>query len=254
LVQWRVFYGTWLTVPQGSAYVDWRAPFWEPVLFSTFRGILPWMPLIPLAVLGLLAMARRKPGLVVPLLLVLLLETYVNSSTRDWFGGAGFGPRRYTSELVILIVGYAGLIQLLPGLLRRPLAVVAGLGLALHQWILLRYGLLERIGGRNLSMYPTYEWIDGSYAAFAQEVGRHLADMVRTPFDFFVLPGSPLRFLSIDIWPIRHLAALIATLIFVWLLWQTGRWLGKRIGRSWVFVGLAAVLVLAADIWLLFWS
>ncbi len=254
LVQWRVFYGTWLTVPQGSAYVDWRAPFWQPVLFSTFRGILPWMPLIPLAVLGLLSMIRRKPALIVPLLLVLLLETYVNSSTRDWFGGAGFGPRRYTSELVILVLGYAGLIQAIPGRLRSLAALAAGIVLALHQWILLRFGLLERIGGRNLSMYPTYEWIDGTYGEFFRQVSGHLADLIRAPFDFLVLPGSPIRFLSIDIFPIQHIAALVATLIFILLAWQLGRWLSSRIRSSWVFIGLTAVIIIAADIWLLVWG
>jgi hypothetical protein len=254
LIQWRLFYGTWLTVPQGSAYVDWGAPFWRPVLFSTFRGILPWMPIIPLAVIGLIATARRKPALVVPLLLVLLLETYVNSSTRDWFGGAGFGPRRYTSELVILILGYAGLLQLFSGRFQKVLAVVAGLILALHQWILLRYGLLERIGGRNLSMYPTYEWVDGSYGAFFREVSGHLKDMVQAPFDFFVLPGSPLRFLSIDIWPTHHILALVGTLVFLLILWQIGRSLNRRIQGSWLFVGLTAVLLITADIWLLVWG
>jgi len=254
LVQWRVFYGTWLTIPQGGAYVDWRAPFWQPVLFSTFRGIIPWMPLIPLAVIGLLLMLRRKPALVVPLLLVLLLETYVNSSTRDWFGGAGFGPRRYTSELVILILGYAGLIQAIPGRFRTISALAFGLILALHQWILLRFGLLERIGGRNLSMYPTYEWIDGGYGEFFRQVSSHLTDLLRAPFDFFVLPGSPIRFLSIDTLPIRHIAALIATLIFMLFAWQIGRFLGSRIRGSWIFVGLTAVLLFAADIWLLVWG
>jgi hypothetical protein len=254
LVQWRVFYGTWLTVPQGSAYVDWGAPFWQPVLFSTFRGILPWMPLIPLAVIGLVLMARRKPGLVIPLLLVLLLETYVNSSTRDWFGGAGFGPRRYTSELVILILGYAGLLQAIPERLRTLVAVAAGLVLALHQWILLRFGLLEDIGGYNLSMYPTYEWVDGSYSTFFQAVSDHLRDMVQAPFDFFVLPGSPIRFLSIDVFPIRHLVALVATMLFVLFAWQFGRSFGKRIQGSWLVVGVTAVLIIAADIWLLIWG
>ena len=243
-----------MTVPQGSAYVDWSAPFWRPVFFSTFRGIIPWMPLIPLTLIGLIATARRKPALVIPLLLVLLLETYVNSSTRDWFGGAGFGPRRYTSELVILILGYAGLLRLFSGRLQKGVAVVAGIVLALHHWILLRYGLLERIGGRNLSMYPTYEWVDGTYGAFLREVSAHLNDLIQTPFDFFVLPGSPLRFLSIDVWPIRHVVALVGTVFFVLFLWQVGRWLGSRIKNSWIVVGVTAVLIITADIWLLVWG
>jgi hypothetical protein len=212
------------------------------------------MPIIPLAVIGLIAAARRKPALVIPLLLILLLETYVNSSTRDWFGGAGFGPRRYTSELVILILGYAGLLQVIPNRFRKVVAVGAGAILALHQWILLRYGLLERMGGRNLSMYPTYEWVDGSYGAFFREVGAHLKDLVQTPFDFLALPSSPIRLLSIDVWPIKSIVALTATMIFLLFAWQIGRWISGRIRGSWAFVGLTAVLVIAADIWLVVWG
>jgi hypothetical protein len=254
LVHWRVIYGTWLTIPQGSSFLDWRAPFWRPLLFSTFRGIIPWMPIIPLAVIGLLVSLRRKAALVIPLLLVLLLEIYVNGSTRDWFAGAGFGPRRFTSELIIIILGYAALLQLVPGRLRRWIALAAGLLLALHQWILLRFGLLERIGGRNLSMAPTFEWVDRSYTAFFQELTAHLNDLVQAPFDFFVFPGSPIHLLSIAAFPIRPLVALAATLFFMLFAWQISRSFGRRIQGSWIFVGTTAVLIIAADIWLLVWG
>jgi len=89
---WQLFYGRWATVPQGGSYVDWRAPFFIPVLFSTFRGLLPWMPVFFFSFIGVVAsLSKRKIQLAIPLLLLLLLETYVNSSTRDWFGGVGLG-------------------------------------------------------------------------------------------------------------------------------------------------------------------
>jgi hypothetical protein len=231
LAQWRLFYGTWLTVPQGGAYVDWRAPFWRPVLFSTYRGLLTWMPVVMPAVGGLAWLARRKPGLAIPMLLVLLLETYVNSSTRDWFGGGGFGPRRYTSELTILVVGYAAFLQALPRPGRGVVALLLGLGLGLHQWLLLRYGLVERIGGRNLSMYPTYEWVEGSLAEFGGALAAHLPDL-RAPLDVFVLPGSPLDVvLRLGQWPAVHLAALLVGVGFVAGCWLAGRYLVRITGR-----------------------
>jgi hypothetical protein len=103
-------------------------------------------------------------------------------------------------------------------------------------------------------MYPTYEWVDGSYGAFFREVTGHLNDLVQTPFDFLVLPGSPIRFLSIGIWPIQQIVALAATLVFLLFAWQIGRWLGGRIRGSWVFIGLTAMLIITADIWLLVWG
>jgi hypothetical protein len=255
LAQWQLFYGTWLTVPQGGAYVDWRAPFWRPVLFSTFRGLLAWMPVVLLAALGLALRIRRQPRLVVPLLLVLLLETYVNSSTRDWFGGAGFGPRRYTSETVILVIGLAALLRALPGRIRRPAAVAGGLLLATHQWILLRYGLVEQIGGRNLSMYPTYQWVDGPYATFLSEVAGHLVDIVRAPADFFIQPGSPINLASLGLSWLPQLTALLATVAFLILLYLLGRWLLPRLWAAaagrWAIVLLLAAVIVAVNWWVL---
>jgi hypothetical protein len=255
LVQWQLFYGTWLTVPQGGAYVDWRAPFWRPVLFSTFRGLLAWMPVVFWAALGLILQIRRQPRLVVPLLLVLLLETYVNSSTRDWFGGGGFGPRRYTSETVILVIGCAVLLQALRGRIGRPAAMAGGVLLATHQWILLRYGLGEKIGGYIQSMYPTYEWVDESYANFVNQMASHLADIVRTPYDFFVLPGSPISLASRGLSWSPQVTALLSTAIFLLLLWLLGRWLLPRllsvVAGGWSLVLLVAAVILAANWWLL---
>ncbi|MFZ0547604.1 MAG: hypothetical protein WAM60_19310 [Candidatus Promineifilaceae bacterium] len=254
LAHWRVVYGSWLTIPQGNSFIDWRAPFWQPLLFSTFRGILPWMPVLVLAVIGLLVSIRRNGALVVPLLLVLALEFYVNASTRDWFAGAGFGPRRFTSELVIIILGYAGLLQAMPDRFRPLIATAAGVMLGLHQWILLRYGLLEKIGGRTLSMSPNFEWAEGTYSEFFRALSSHFNDLVRAPFDFFVLPGSPIHLLSIGVFPIRQIIILALTLLFMLFLWQVGRWLGKQMRGSWLFVGVSAVLIVTADLWLLIWG
>ena len=88
--------------------MDWTAPCLLPTLFSTYRGLLPWMPVTLFSVLGLFVLGKRQLRLAVPLLAVLLLELYVGASTRDWFGGGGFGPRRFISELPIFLVDYAG--------------------------------------------------------------------------------------------------------------------------------------------------
>ena len=50
--------------------------------------------------------------LVSPLLIVLVLEIYLRGSVRDWFSAGGYGSRRFSSDLVIFIVGYAGLFVL----------------------------------------------------------------------------------------------------------------------------------------------
>ncbi|MCI0644012.1 MAG: hypothetical protein L0346_03920 [Chloroflexi bacterium] len=263
---WRLFFGAWLTLPQGNSFMDWRAPLWQPALFSTYRGLLPWMPVALPAILGLLLLAQRRPGLALPLLFVLALAVYVNGSARDWFGGGGFGPRRFTSELTLFVVGYAAFLEALAGS-RRPLArrlgqaagLLAGLALGLQQWILLRYGLLEKIGGYHLSMEPAFEWVDEPLAAFGQRLAAHGLDFLYSPVDFFIFPGSPLdRLINAQAWPGRHLAALVATTAFLLLLVGGGRWLWPRLGTTTAarrrLAFAAGLALVAANAWILFWA
>jgi hypothetical protein len=256
LAQWRLFYGAWLTVPQGEAYVDWRALFLRPVLFSAYRGLLAWMPIFFPGVMGLLLVARRRPGLAIPMLAVLALETYVNSSTRDWFGGGGFGPRRYTSELAILLFGYAALLNALPRRARLLLGLLAGLLFAAHQWILLRFGLVERLGGHNQTMYPTYLWQESTLTELWQALLGHLPDLFQNALDSFVFGGSPLdRLIRAASFPAEHILSLLATLLFLALgvglarravrLWPAGR-------RPWLALAVAVTSVLLLfDLWIL---
>ncbi len=226
MAQWKLFHGAWLLVPQGEGFINWRAAFLGQVLFSPFRGLLAWMPIFFPAALGLLFLARRHTRLVLPLLGVLLLDLLVNSSTPDWFAGGGYGPRRFLGELLILGVGYAGFLRLFRQRWRLIVGVVAGLLLAWHQWILLRYGLIERMGGRVLSMAPNFRWEEDSLVTFAGQIGRHLLDPLRDPVDFFVLPGSPLHLWLLGMgisW--AHVVGLVLAGGLVLLgLWLTGRW------------------------------
>lgn len=259
LATWKVFYGRWITIPQGGSFMDWTAPFLLPTLFSSYRGLLPWMPVALFSLIGLLLLCRRRPRFAVPLLVVLLLGLYVNASTRDWFGGGGFGPRRFTSELVILGVGYAAFLSALPGLVRVASVGALGLALALHQWILLRHGLEQHIGGRNLSMAPDFRWTDVSYAAFGQQILAHVRDIVHHPLDFLVFSGSPLNeLLGMRTWPIRQGLALLTAATFVVLCLQIGKraagFVRLRSGVGRTSLILVASLVLAIDLWLLVWA
>ena len=213
---WKVLYGSFITIPQGNSFIDWRATFLIPLLFSTFRGLLPWMPVFFLAIAGLLALSKRNPQLGLPLLLMLLLAVYINGSTPDWFAGGAFGPRRLTSELVLLVVGYAAFLQMLPKRIRSWAAVLLGIGLAFHQWILLRYGLAEKLGGRVMSMAPTFYWEEVPPARFVSDLFALVLRAWQRPLDFLILSNSPLDIiLRKQAWPVQHLGTLLATALFV---------------------------------------
>lgn len=251
LAFWRLFFGSWLTVPQGGGFLDWRAGFLGPLLFSSFRGLLAWMPIFFFGVAGLLLLARRRARLALPLLLVLALETYVNASTADWFAGGGFGPRRYTSELLILGVGYAAFLAALRPGWRYWLGVPLGVALAWQQWILLRFGLVENLGGQVVSMAPDFAWQADGLVAFARQLAGHVPALWQTPADFLVLAGSPL-----DLWlrhglvPWAHGWGLLAAAGVL----AVGYGLVRSrpgVGRIWWWAGGVLLLILLADGWIL---
>ncbi|MDX1687514.1 MAG: hypothetical protein R3248_05985 [Candidatus Promineifilaceae bacterium] len=251
LVFWRLVFGVWATIPQGETFMVWTDPFVRELLLSPFRGLLPWMPVFAPAVLGLLLQMRRRPRVVLPLLLILLLSTYVNASSRDWFAGGGYGPRRLTGELAIFVLGYAWLLQALPTAVRTAGGIVVGLLLALHQLLLLRFGLVERLGGSVVSMAPRFEWRETDLLTFGRQLLGHIPDVVRRPVDFFVLPGSPLSvWLQEGVFPLQHVLALAGAGLFLGLfLWLASR--APRKGKRIVAPAAALAAVLLLDIWLL---
>jgi hypothetical protein len=256
LSAWKVLYGSFVTIPQGQGFLTWRPAYLGPTLFSTFRGLLPWMPVALPALLGLGVLARRRPHLGLPLLIVLLLAIYVNASTPDWFAGGGYGPRRFTSELTLWVVGYAAFLNWLPRRLRAPVVTLLGVGLALHQWLLLRYGLELRLGGRVRSMAPTFAWEDTSWTRFAQDLAGLLPRAARDPLDFLIFPGAPLDLLLRQgQWPGRHVAALLLTAVFCAALWRLGRWGWGRVSETAVgrrlLLLLAGLALVVANAWLL---
>ena len=138
MIAWNALYGTALTIPQGQAFMQWTQPMIVEVLFSARHGLFTWMPLALAACAGLLVPARRHLKLFVPLMLILVLYTYVNAAAGDWWGGGAFGPRRFVSIMPILFLGLAGLFQ---QFWRNRAARIAMLAVAvicvLGNWILI---------------------------------------------------------------------------------------------------------------------
>jgi len=254
---WRLLYSSLITVPQGDGFMDWSAQFWIQVLFSPFRGLLSWMPVTFLAVLGLLLMAKKRSRLVFPLLILLLATLYVNSSSQDWFGGGGYGPRRFSGELVIFILGYSGLIQAIPRKVRKPIVAILGVGLLFHQWILLRFGLEERIGGRVMSMSPEFRWSEVSYEEFLKSIASHFSDIIASPRDFFVQPHSPIAEVLDGRWPGSQLFALLTAATMLLLIWLLFTFIRSRYHGSKPSYYLGAIIIVAiflmANIWILNW-
>lgn len=165
LVYWKAYYGTWLTMPQGEGYMQWKSPQIAKLLFSGWHGLYYWIPILALATIGFVFVAIRTRMSIIPssMLAVCAIAIYVNASTWDWFGNASFGARRFCSILPIFALGLAEFFSRFRGRWRLiPPAIVLITAVAN---VILFVAYTRRMFDpffltelRELSKYHTYFW------------------------------------------------------------------------------------------------
>lgn len=137
MVAWKVLYGVFVlpAPPHGADFVRLDHPWILNTLFSSRHGLLSWTPVLWAGFLGFLPLLKRKPALAVPLLPPLLVMTYVNMCSGDWWAGGSFSNRRFDSLLPVLALGMAATIETVRRVIgRRPELALAGLALPLVVW------------------------------------------------------------------------------------------------------------------------
>jgi hypothetical protein len=108
LIEWKVIYGKYLTIPQGSSFFAWPPRYVLNVLFSTRHGLFVWTPITFIGVAGLLYGARRKPAIGISLLIAIALQVALNGSLpTNWHGNWSFGIRYLTACIPIVALGLA---------------------------------------------------------------------------------------------------------------------------------------------------
>ncbi len=126
LIFWKVVRGGWLSVPAADHGFDIRALHVFDVLFSSNHGLLATTPLVYLALLGLPFFVRRDRPMSILLIVGFASQVIINSGNDGWWGGPGFGARRFDNCLLVFGVGLA---SLLAWLRERPLvAPIAVIG------------------------------------------------------------------------------------------------------------------------------
>jgi hypothetical protein len=127
---WHVATGRWLTYSYGSSgFVYASSPRLAQVLFSFDpHGVLPWSPMLVLALAGLAPMWRRARPLFLPTLVILALVLYTAASWSFWWYAGGYGHRGFIDAYPLLAFGLAALYARLraPG----PRLAVAALSVA----------------------------------------------------------------------------------------------------------------------------
>ena len=131
------------------APTDGVAPFervfaLEPIL-SWYHGMVPWTPVLGLAVAGFILLYRSDRGLGLAAVWCFATEWAINATLdRSFWGGYAFGQRRFDNCTVFFVLGLAALIAWLPrwvggGLVLACSAWTTSLVLAVPRFDLNRY-------------------------------------------------------------------------------------------------------------------
>jgi hypothetical protein len=110
---WKSVFGQWIYLPTrehgfGPGFVP---PFIVDVLFSSNHGLLTSTPIIWLSVIGLLFFARRDWRVAAALGGGLLAQIWINGAVEIWWGGVGYGARRFADSMLVFAVGLAAMLS-----------------------------------------------------------------------------------------------------------------------------------------------
>jgi hypothetical protein len=137
MLAWKAIYDEWLLPypPQGPGFVRLHHPWFLETLFTSRHGLLSWTPVFWLGFLGIVPLLWRRFRVFAPLLVPLVLMTWVNMGVADYWGGHSFSNRRFDSLLPIFALGFAASIEVLRRLIAaRPRLVLLCAGSALVAW------------------------------------------------------------------------------------------------------------------------
>lgn len=142
MLAWHAIYGHWLARSPVGPVLYWFHPQIVDVLWSSRNGLFAWSPVFIPAVVGLVALTRRQPLVAWSGLGIFAVMTWVNGAVDDWWGGAGFGMRRFDSLVPFATLGTSVSISLVARALeRRPQLLVGGSLAALVLWNLSLMGV-----------------------------------------------------------------------------------------------------------------
>lgn len=105
---WQILYGQPIVYSYGGeSFSNWYFPKIFSVLFSRISGLFFWHPYLLLGLGGIFMMIRDKKPFSEMLLLVFLIQVYINASWGCWWLGDAFGYRGLINTLPVLITGIA---------------------------------------------------------------------------------------------------------------------------------------------------
>lgn len=125
MIQWKVIYGKYLTIPQGGGIFYFPPAFMLHVLLSSRNGWFVWTPLILVGVTGVAFALRKHAREFFPWIVVAVLELAVIGSMNVWHGMDSFSARYMLSATPLVALGLAALLCESPKLVARSVVALA---------------------------------------------------------------------------------------------------------------------------------
>ncbi|MEO6458728.1 MAG: hypothetical protein ABIO92_10745 [Chloroflexia bacterium] len=122
---------------------NWTSPNFLNVLFAPDHGLVPWTPVVLLAVVGLVLLWRHDRLLTTGLAAAMFVQVYVAGSFLTWQSAGSFGQRRFINSTSIFVLGACALIAyaLSHGVPKWVPAVVSLIFIAWNGGLLMQYAL-----------------------------------------------------------------------------------------------------------------
>jgi hypothetical protein len=126
-VLWGRATGHWLASPYVGEGFDWTHPQLAALYSWRPHGLLPYAPVLALAVIGLPILWRRHRDWAWAAAAAVVLDTYLLCTWHQWDLGVAFGQRGFVDLVPILAIPFAALVSAVwPTRWRRPvIGVVA---------------------------------------------------------------------------------------------------------------------------------
>jgi len=175
LIFWKVVRGGWFAVPAAEHSFDIRAFHAWDVLFSANHGLLATTPLVYLALLGVPLFVKRDRPLALLLVAGFVSQVLVNAGPESWWGGSGYGARRFDNSMMLFAVGLA---SLLAWLRQRPLVAPLATVSAL---IAVNFFVMADVRNRQL---PSGEAI--TFDDSMKSVSSRLGNVFAFPYNLYV--------------------------------------------------------------------
>jgi hypothetical protein len=162
---------------------SWTSPKIFAVLFSSDHGLLSWTPVLLLALIGLVLLARTQPAFAGGLLSTFVVYLYFVASFTNWDGLSSFGNRFFISFTPAFVIGLTALLEKLARRLGNPSKAMRVAGLSVAALIIWNAGLMVQWGTQMIPARGPISWsmmiknqIVGVPKHFAGDLGVYFAN------------------------------------------------------------------------------